>query len=153
VLLAAGLLIALYFARTWPKEQTVHYVLADAAPRVAELDARWAPASDGDDWVRQATFQYAPGTAPRIVTHEPRLPDGEYTVEIEIVAANERSTVRRHVTLSGGATSIELAQSVPHARAESARSPESETEADPRSGAEVRAAGVPLEHPTSSVPS
>jgi glycerol-3-phosphate O-acyltransferase len=36
----------------------------------------------------------------------------------------------------------------PQARPESARSTESETEANPRSGAEVRAAGVPLEHQT-----
>jgi hypothetical protein len=126
LLLAAGLLVALYFARSWPKEQTIHYVLGDAAPRVQEVDARWAPAADGDDWMRQTTFQYAPGTAPRIVTQQPRLADGDYTVEIEIVASGsarsnesgpehptEHSTVRRHVTLSGGATSIELAQSVP----------------------------------------
>jgi hypothetical protein len=122
LVLAAGLMVALYFARSWPKGQTVHYVLGDGAPRVEEVEARWAAAGDGDDWMRQTTFQYAPGTAPRIVTHEPRLPDGEYIVEIEIVASGpgvppehstEHSTVRRHVTLSGGATSIELAQWVP----------------------------------------
>jgi hypothetical protein len=115
LLLAAGLMLALFFARNWPREQTVHYVLGDAAPRVEEVDARWAPASQSstDDWTRQATFHYAAGKAPRIVTHEPRLPDGDYTVEIEIASSNERSTVRRQVTLSGGATSIELAGSVP----------------------------------------
>jgi hypothetical protein len=117
--LAAVLMIGLYFARQWPKDQTVHYVLGDAAPRVEEVDARWAPGiAATEDWTREASFRYAPGKAPRIVTHEPRLPDGDYTVEIDIVAANEAHeknevVVRKHVILGGGATSIQLADAVP----------------------------------------
>ena len=119
LLLSAVLLIGLYFARQWPKDQTVHYVLGDAATRVEEVDAKWAPGiAATEDWSREATFRYPPGKAPRIVTHEPRLPDGDYTVEIEIVAANtahERNevVVRKHVVLAGGATSIELGDLVP----------------------------------------
>jgi nucleoid-associated protein YgaU len=125
LLLAAVLLVALYFARQWPKDQTVHYVLGDAASRVEEVDARWAPGiAATEDWTREATFRYPPGKAPRIVTHEPRLPDGDYTVEIEIVAASAASAtsattaknevvVRKHVILGGGATSIQLADLVP----------------------------------------
>jgi hypothetical protein len=117
-LLAVALGVAMFFARRWPKDQTVHYVLGDAAARVEEVDARWAPADTpapggAEDWTREASFRYAPGKAPRVVTHEPRLPDGDYTVEIEIVAASERNLVRRRVSLAGGATQIELAQSVP----------------------------------------
>jgi hypothetical protein len=117
--MAAVLMVALYFARQWPKDQTVHYVLGDAATRVEEVDARWAPGiAANEDWTREASFRYEPGKAPRIVTHEPRLPDGDYTVEIEIVAANqahERNevVVRKHVVLGGGATSIQLADAVP----------------------------------------
>jgi hypothetical protein len=119
LVLAAVLMVALYFARQWPKDQTVHYVLGDSAARVAEVDARWAAGpGDAEDWTREASFRYAPGKAPRVVTHEPRLPDGDYTVEIEIVAMNDadaeaRARVRKHVTLSGGATSIQLAEAVP----------------------------------------
>jgi nucleoid-associated protein YgaU len=146
LLLAAGLAVVLVLGRRWPKEQTVHYVLGDAASRVQEVDARWAEfrtlerseradsnenavAASGDDWTREATFRYAPGQAPRIVTHEPKLPDGDYTVEIDIVAASEKSPevspqasrqpegrtirVRKRVTLAGGSTSIDLAQAVP----------------------------------------
>ena len=119
LLVPAVLGVAVYFARVAPKDQTVHYVLGDAAPRVEEVDARWAPgiAATGD-WEREATFRYPPGKAPRIVTHEPRLPDGDYTVEIDIVASNEAHekneiVVRKHVTLSGGALSIELGGAVP----------------------------------------
>jgi hypothetical protein len=117
--LAVGLAIALLLGRTWPKEQTVHYVLGDAAPRVEEVDARWAEgrtdrrAAGNEDWVREATFRYAPGAAPRVVTHEPRMPDGEYTVELEIVASNAKNVVTRRVRLEGGVTTIDLAPSVP----------------------------------------
>ena len=72
-----------------------------------------AAAAGGEDWTREASFRYAPGQAPRIVTHEPRLPDGDYTVEIDIAASNERATLRRRVTLGGGSTSIDLSQAVP----------------------------------------
>jgi hypothetical protein len=123
LLLAGALLVALAFARQWPRDQTVHYVLGDAAPRVEEVVARWAPGIAADrDWMREASFRYGLGSAPRVVTHEPRLPDGEYTVEIEIVAASlagenagakNSVVVRRHVTLSGGATSIDVAEWVP----------------------------------------
>jgi len=119
VALAGGLAAALPLAQRWPKEQTIHYVLGDAAPRVQELDARWregasagASATD-DDVSREATFRYAQGQAPRVVTHLPELPNGEYTVEIDLVAGSERSTVSRRVKLAGGATSIDLAGAVP----------------------------------------
>jgi hypothetical protein len=115
LLLGAGLFIAMLFARHWPKEQTVHYVLGDGAARVEEVEARWAEGRSSEDWTREVTFRYAPGQAPRIVTQEPRLPDGDYTVEIEIAAADAaRNVVRRNVTLAGGgSTSIDLADSVP----------------------------------------
>ncbi len=114
ILLAAGLAIVPLFAKHWPRDQTVHYVLGSAAPRVEEVDARWSADPRGEEWTREVTFHYAPGRAPRVVTHEPRLPDGDYTVEVELVASNsERSVVRRHVALTGGVTSIDLSTSVP----------------------------------------
>jgi hypothetical protein len=113
-LLVAALAVALLLGKRWPKDQTIHYVLGDAATRVEEVDAHWA---EGDkpgleDWARSATFRYAPGHAPRVQTHEPRLPDGDYTVQIEILASQEKSVVTKHVRLAGGVTSIELAPSV-----------------------------------------
>ncbi len=114
LLLGAALVVAMMLARHWPKDQTVHYVLGDGAARVAEVDARWAEGRASEDWTREATFRYAPGEAPRIVTHEPKLPDGDYTVEIEIASSSARNVVRRNVTLSGsGSTSIDLVDSVP----------------------------------------
>ena len=123
VALAGGLAAAVplggSLAKSWPHEQTVHYVLGDSAPRVLELDARWAqigaapsdPASDA--WSREVTFRYTAGKAPRVVTHEPRMPDGDYTVEIDLLSDRERNTITRHVKLEGGSTSIDLGGSVP----------------------------------------
>jgi hypothetical protein len=115
ILLVAAVGIVLLLGKKWPKEQTVHYVLGDAAPRVEEVDARWAEgrARGDDSWFREATFRYPPGGAPRVVTHEPRMPDGDYTVELEIVASNGKNVVTRHVRLEGGVTTIDLAPSVP----------------------------------------
>jgi hypothetical protein len=118
VLLVVALSAAMAFAalsRRWPKDQTVHYVLGDGAPRVEEVDARWAEGAHGGDWTREASFRYAPGQAPRVITHEPRLANGDYTVEIKIVATRceeQTSVVRRHVVLGGGVTSIDLASSL-----------------------------------------
>jgi hypothetical protein len=115
--LVAALAVALLLGQKWPKDQTVHYVLGDAATRVDEVDARWAEGTrpPGDDaWSREATFRFGRGLAPRVVTHQPRLPDGDYTVELEIMAANATNVVTRHVHLQGGGvTSIDLSPSVP----------------------------------------
>jgi hypothetical protein len=118
VALAGGLAAALPLADRWPREQTVHYVLGDSAPRVEELDARWSEASGatgsgGGDVNREATFRYARGQAPRVVTHLPQLSDGDYTVEVDVVSGAQHGTVTRRVTLAGGSTSIDLSGAVP----------------------------------------
>jgi hypothetical protein len=112
----------------WPKDQSVRYDLGAAAPRVAELDVRWAPYGDAigvksakgppaggadEDWARAATFRFGPGQAPRVVSHAPRLADGDYAVEIELQAGGRTATVHRRVTLAGGVTTVDLASVVP----------------------------------------
>jgi hypothetical protein len=91
-----------------PKTQVIRYELGDSAADVEEVTARWAERSAGDDWLREATFRYRRGQAPRVVTSEPRLADGDYTVEIETLSGDRRATVRRHVALAGGVTSIDV---------------------------------------------
>ena len=102
-------------AKRWPKDQTIHYVLGDAAARVEEVDARWAAGKviAPDQWINEATYHYPPGQAPRVVTQEPHFADGNYTVEIVILADNQKSIVRKQLTLVGGVTSIDLALAVP----------------------------------------
>jgi hypothetical protein len=111
ILVTAALATATVLGKHGPKDQTVHYVLGSAAARVEEVDASWIPGDkhgESQESLRDVSFRYAPGHAPRVVTHEPRLPDGDYTVKIEIVAESRRNVVERHVRLSGGATSIDL---------------------------------------------
>lgn len=115
-LLLAGLGVALVLSRHWPTDQAVHIVLGDAAPRAVEVRVRYADLSTGhDDWQREATFHYAPGRAPRIVTHEPRLVSGEYDVEIEVSIADSPGgahtvTATRRVTLTGGSVSVDISR-------------------------------------------
>jgi hypothetical protein len=47
------------------------------------------------------------------VTHEPRIADGDYVVEIEILKASH-SIIRsqRRVSLAGGTTSIDVSEQV-----------------------------------------
>jgi hypothetical protein len=107
VLVAA--LLAAYFviARRWPREQVVHVSLGDGAARVERLAIGY-----GDD--RGAAFSYAKGTAPRIVTHEAKLPDGDYVVDVEVTAGSATATVHRRVHLeSGGSTTVDVSRDVP----------------------------------------
>ena len=132
LLLAPVLALGLWLLGHSPADQTVHYVLGEAAPRVEELDVRWredgplwrarggprnAPLVDpsNDDLIREVSYRFAPGTAPRIVTHEPRLSNGDYSVEIDVVLAssdNSRTHVSRRVQLTGGVLSIDVGAAV-----------------------------------------
>ncbi len=115
LLLAGALAVATFLGKRWPREQTVHYILGDSAQRVEEIHASWVPTEQDDESqesLRDVSLRYALGHAPRVVTHEPRLPDGDYTVKIEIVAESGRNVVERHVRLGGGVTSIDLADAI-----------------------------------------
>jgi hypothetical protein len=115
---AAGLVAYMVTAPQVPHTQTIHYVLGDAAPRVDELRVRYAPAPShaemAEDWTREVAFRFADGGAPRIVTHEPRLADGDYVVEIEIVSrAHANTTAKSRASLAGETTSIDVSSVVP----------------------------------------
>jgi hypothetical protein len=115
VLLSGALAVALVLGKHHPRDQTVHYVLGDAAGRVEEIDASWFERGEHDESqesLRDVSFRYVLGRAPRVVTHEARLADGDYTVKIEIVAVSGRTVVERHVRLAGEATSIDLADAI-----------------------------------------
>jgi hypothetical protein len=110
-LLGAALLATLMFSKGWPQEQTIHYVLGDTAPRVEEVDARWTADPSPGEPAREVSFRYPRGAAPRVVTHEPRLANGPYTVDLDVVVDGRRTHVVRYVALGGGVTSIDLSAS------------------------------------------
>jgi hypothetical protein len=108
---------AVYFtlAPRWPKDNVVHVVLGAAAPEVEEATLRYAVAPKNgpmvEDWTREATFRFPGASAPRVLTHEPRIADGDYVVEIEILK-NSHAIVRiqRRVSFAGGTTSIDVSE-------------------------------------------
>jgi hypothetical protein len=117
LLVVGGIFVALTLGRTWPSDQTVHFVLGDAAPRVEQLDACWNEGTYPSDCSREVSFRFVHGTAPRVVTSTMRVAGGDYVVHITIVADGERSIVDRRVKLEGGVLSIDLARQVPEGRA------------------------------------
>lgn len=104
--LAIGIAVTAYLSKSGSHEQHVRFVLGDAAMEVTGLEIQYVD-KDGDT-ARDARFSYAAGTAPRIVPHEPELPDGAYKVKVDLSTRDRRVSVERSVTLSGGSTQIDL---------------------------------------------
>lgn len=63
--------------------------------------------------LREVSFRYPNGGAPRLVHHEARLADGDYVLEMEVVTDQHRTSVKRTVGLLGGTTTIDLSNSFP----------------------------------------
>lgn len=108
--LAFGALVATYLASQGPKEQHVRVVLGSAAPAVTDVGLTYV-GEDGE-LAREARFAYPSGGAPRIVAHEPRLPNGEYRVQIDVDAPGGRRAIQRQVTLGGGSTQIDVSSAL-----------------------------------------
>lgn len=111
LLLAGGVGLALYLSNTAPHEQHVRYVLGDTASDVTAVELEYT--GDDGEIVRRSSMRFDRGTAPRIVTHDPKLVDGNYRVHIDIDAPSGRRTVERQIALSGGRTTIDLAEARP----------------------------------------
>lgn len=102
---AAGVaLLAAYARPKVPRDQRLRVLLGARARGARSLRIAWS--TDGDP-LREATLAF-PGGAPDIVTHEVRLPDGEYDVEVEIDTQEGRSAARKRVTLSGATATLDL---------------------------------------------
>lgn len=107
VVLAAGVALALFFAKLAPHEQHLRFVLGDAAGDVTDLDVEYE--SDEGEVLRSAAMHFTEGEAPRIVTHEPSIKNGTYRVHVEVHSRQGVRTYDRRVELEGGTTSIDLA--------------------------------------------
>jgi hypothetical protein len=125
LVLAVGLGVFLLFGPKIPRDQAVGIVLGDAAATVREVTVRYrlqAPSTAAspqnqsdrgeltDEVLREVSFRFPRGGAPRVVRHEPRLADGDYLLEIELVTDQSRTTVTRAVGLLGGATSVDVSR-------------------------------------------
>ncbi len=110
--LVFGLLVALYLGTQGPQEQHVRVVLGAGAPEVTNVELQYI-AKDGEDVpVREAHFSYPKGSAPRVVSHEPHLPNGEYRLQIDLDTIDGRRAVQRQVTLGGGSTQIDVSSAL-----------------------------------------
>lgn len=106
LVLGAGALVAAYLSSKSPRDQHLRLVLGAQAADVSGLEIQYV-AEDGDV-ARDARMTFAPGQAPRIVSHEPQLADGDYRVRIDLDTREGRRTVERRVTLGGGTTQVDV---------------------------------------------
>lgn len=89
-----------------PKDQTVNVVLGDDADRVHDVTLRYT--QDGEsETAREATFHF--DHAPRVIRHDARLPNGDYTVTVDLRGSGS-AHVERKVTLSGGSTNVDVSE-------------------------------------------
>lgn len=105
---ALGLAGYLTYGPSSPRDNTVRFVLGDAAPTVRAVDVRYL---DGDEVLREAAFQY-PGGAPRIVSHEVRAKAGDYRVEVHVGTDKGMKSFEKTLRLEGGATQVDLVPSL-----------------------------------------
>ena len=108
VFLAFGVGVALYLGQTGPQEQHVNVVLGAAAPQVTAVGLQYV--ASGGDIANETRFQYAPGAAPRVVAHAPKLPRGDYDLKVEIGTPDGGRSVERRVTLHGGSTQVDVSR-------------------------------------------
>jgi hypothetical protein len=105
-ILLAGVSLIAYLGSRTPKEQHLRVVLGDKAPTVTGLSVQY-DTPDGEP-MREVRMTYESGRAPRVVSLEPKLPDGDYRLRIDVDTREGRRQAERRVTLSGGTTSVEI---------------------------------------------
>ena len=108
--LVFGLLVALYLGTQGPQEQHVRIVLGSGAPEVTGVELHYV--ANDEEPVREAHFTYPKGSAPRVVAHEPQLPNGEYRLQIELDTIDGRRAIQRQVTLGGGSTQVDVSSAL-----------------------------------------
>lgn len=107
VLLGVGLLVALYFGSKAPREQHVKVVLGERSAAVTAVGLQYVGEGGGDDVAREARLAFPEG-APRVVSHDPSLADGDYRLRIDLDTRQGRRSAERRVRLGGGSTQIDL---------------------------------------------
>lgn len=100
----------MYLASKSPRDQHVTFVLGTSAARVTGLEVQYV-AADGDV-ARDTRMAFEPGQAPRVVSHEPKLADGDYRLRIDLDTREGRRSVERRVTLGGGTTQVDLSSAI-----------------------------------------
>lgn len=107
-ILAAGGILAAVLASKGPREQHVRFVLGARAGDVTALEVQYL--GEAGEVAREAHLAFEPGRAPRVVAHEPTLPDGAYALRLALDTRAGRRSVEREVTLRAGTTSVDLSR-------------------------------------------
>ena len=105
--LGGGALLAAYLTSKSPRDQHLSVVLGASADQVTQVEIQYMHV-DGD-LAQDVRMTFEPGRAPRVISHAPKLGDGDYRVRIDVDTTREgRRSVERRVTLGGGTTQVDL---------------------------------------------
>jgi hypothetical protein len=111
VFLAFGIGVAMWLGQNGPQDQHVHVILNERAPVVTGVSLQYVTAKG--DVANETSFRYSPGQAPRIVSHDPKIPSGDYKLRVDVDTANSpesRKTVEKQVTLKGGSAQVDCSR-------------------------------------------
>ena len=119
VLILGVVALLLYLGPRWPREQTLLFRLGPSGAAVTRLEASWV--KEGNAELAGGMTLDFPDAAPDTVRHTVSLPNGEYTVTVELtrqaspdgsnVGSDDRRTKTkwtRRVILGGKETSLPL---------------------------------------------
>jgi len=108
IFLACGIGIAMWLGQNGPQDQHVHVILNERAPIVTNVSLQYVTAKG--DVANETSFHYSPGQAPRIVSHDPKIPSGDYKLKVDVDSPDSRKTVEKQVTLKGGSTQVDCSR-------------------------------------------
>jgi hypothetical protein len=107
VLVAGGVLAVVLGSRV-PRDQHVRFVLGGRSGDVTALEVQYV--TEEGEVARETRMTFEPGRAPRIVAHDPSMPDGAYRLRIDLDTSQGRRSAERQVKLGSGTTSVDLSR-------------------------------------------
>ncbi len=116
VLVIGLIALATWLGPHWPREQQLVFRLGPSHDNVTRLEASWV--RQGDEEVQGGFTMNFPDPPPETVRHTLSLPNGEYTVTVELTRKRSgdtrtKTTWARRVTLGGKETTLPLGDDQP----------------------------------------
>ena len=116
VLLLGLIALAAWLVPRWPREQQLVFRLGSSHESITRLEASWV--RQGDEEIKGGITLNFPDPPPETVRHTLSLPNGEYTVTVELTRKGSgdtrtKTTWARRVTLGGKETVLPLGDDQP----------------------------------------
>jgi ferric-dicitrate binding protein FerR (iron transport regulator) len=104
LVVAGGICVALLSPHA-PRSRSVDFRIEEDHASVVRLDVTWSrvhgdkKGASKPDTVAGGSYRFEPGTAPKIIRTNVRLPNGTYALDITLERADHSASIQRTVTL------------------------------------------------------